>query len=257
MTETPRAKKLVANIAFTIAMALFLWVVYSESILEGLLRILFPNAVQYSYDRTTLFNLLLQHVALVVSSSVAASIVGIAMGLFVTSRTGHEFLPFARAISSLAQTFPPSAVLALIAPLIGFGFEPTFVALFIFSILPVINNTIAGIESIPQNLLEVSRGVGMTGTQVTFLSKLPLAARVIVTGIRSSVVINIGTATVGAVIGAGGLGVIIIAGLVRNNPVFVFSGALVTTIFALLSDSLLGRLERLFFSFRDNKRSKD
>jgi osmoprotectant transport system permease protein len=105
-------------------------------------------------------------------------------------------------------------------------------------------------EAIPADLTEASRGIGMTKLQVLVLSELPLAARVIAAGVRTSVVINIGTATVGAVVGAGGLGVIIIAGLVRDNTAFVFSGAITAALLALLVDWGLSQMESLFYAPR-------
>jgi osmoprotectant transport system permease protein len=142
------------------------------------------------------------------------------------------------------------AVLALAVPAFGFGFQPTVVALFIYSILPVLNNTISGMEGIPRELTDASRGIGMTKLQILFLSELPLAARVIAAGVRTSVIINIGTATVGAVVGAGGLGVIIIGGLVRDNVAFVFSGAMTAALFALIVDWVFSRAQSLFFAPR-------
>jgi osmoprotectant transport system permease protein len=93
----------------------------------------------------------------------------------------------------------------------------------------------------------------MTRLQVLFLSELPLAARLISAGVRTSVVINIGTATVGAVAGAGGLGVIIIAGLVRNNTAFVVTGAAAAALLALVADRLLARVEGLFYAPRSRE----
>ncbi|MFO8063647.1 MAG: ABC transporter permease, partial [Spirochaetia bacterium] len=139
---------------------------------------------------------------------------------------------------------------ALAVPALGFGFKPTVAALFIYSILPVLNNTISGMEGIPRHLTDASRGIGMTRLQILFLSEFPLAARVIAAGVRTSVIINVGTATVGAVIGAGGLGVVIIGGLVRDNVAFVFSGAMTAALLALIIDWLFSRLETLFFSPR-------
>ena len=245
------SRRLIRSILFLVVVAISAALVFYEPLMQAILKFLFPNAVQYVYERASLGELLLEHVVIVVISSLAATIVGVLLGIAVTRQSGREFLPLVRNISSLAQTFPPVAILALVAPIVGFGFKPAIIALFIFSILPVVNNTIAGMEAIPRELTEASRGIGMTNMQVLLLSELPLSARVIAAGVRTSIVINIGTATVGAVIGAGGLGVIIIAGLVRTNPAFTFSGAIVVALLALMVDWGMGRLESLFFSFRE------
>jgi osmoprotectant transport system permease protein len=222
----------------------------SQELRELVLGALFPRAESVLYTRITLLKMVQDHLVLVGVSSSLAMLVGVGIGIFVTRSAGRDFLHIARDLSSLAQTFPPVAVLALAVPAMGFGFEPTVVALFIYSILPVLNNTIAGMEAIPKQLTEASRGIGMTRLQVLLLSELPLAARVIAAGVRTSVVINIGTATVGAVVGAGGLGVIIIAGLVRDNIAYVFSGAVTAALLALLVDWIFGRIEALFYSPR-------
>ncbi|NBB90116.1 MAG: ABC transporter permease subunit [Spirochaetes bacterium] len=224
--------------------------VFSEAVQEVTLTSLFPGEPEHIYARSGLPQLLREHIVLVVVSSVAATLVGISLGVFVTRPPGRDFLSVVQDLSSLAQTFPPVAVLALAVPAVGFGFRPTVVALFIYSILPVLNNTISGMEGIPDELTDASRGIGMTKLQILFLSELPLAARVIAAGVRTSVIINIGTATVGAVVGAGGLGVIIIGGLVRDNVAFVFSGAMTAALFALIVDWVFSRVESLFFAPR-------
>ncbi len=147
-------------------------------------------------------------------------------------------------ISSLAQTIPPIAVLALAVPFIGFGFKPTVLALFLYSILPIIRNSIAGIESVPPTLIEAATGMGMTRAQVLIKIELPISLRVIMAGIRTSVVINVGTATVGAVVGAGGLGTPIISGLVRENPAFVLEGAIAAALLAFIMDQYLAKAEQ-------------
>lgn len=233
-----------------LVIALFAIFVGSQPVREIVLGLLFPRAESLLYTRISLLKMVTDHLVLVGVSSSFAMIVGVGAGIFVTRPVGRDFLHIARDLSSLAQTFPPVAVLALAVPAMGFGFEPTVVALIIYSILPVLNNTIAGMEAIPNQLTEASRGIGMTRLQVLFLSELPLAARVIAAGVRTSVVINIGTATVGAVVGAGGLGVIIIAGLVRDNIAYVFSGAITAALLALLIDWIFARIESLFYSPR-------
>jgi len=110
---------------------------------------------------------------------------------------------------------------------------------------PVVSSTIAGIEGVPAPVLEAARGMGMSPTQVLRRVEIPLAARVIMTGIRTSVTINIGTATVGAAIGTGGLGVPIIGGLAVQNLAYVVEGALAAALLAVLADAALGQVEQL------------
>ncbi len=232
------------------AAVVFLVLVYNPPLLERILKYLFPDAVTHTYTRIPLSVMLADHLKLVIVSSVAATATGISLGVAVTRPWGRQFLPLAQSTVSLMQTMPPVAVLAIVTPLLGFGTLPTIAALYAFSILPVLNNTISGILAVPPAMRDVAYGMGMSAPQVLVRVELPLAARVISAGIRVSTVVNIGTATVGAIIGAGGFGVIIIAGLVRNNPAFILSGAVATSLFALLTNWLLKQVENGFYRSR-------
>ncbi|HCG99158.1 MAG TPA: ABC transporter [Actinobacteria bacterium] len=211
---------------------------------EGLLRFLFPREKVFLYPQANLSQLVGEHLVLVLVSSALAIIVGLSIGIFVTRPAGKDFLRIANELSSLAQTFPPVAVLALAVPLLGFGFKPTITALFTYSVLPILRNTIAGLEGVPLNTIEAASGMGMSRLQILGRIELPLALKVILAGIRISVIVNIGTATIGAVVGAGGLGSPIISGLVRDNPAFVLEGALAAALLALLADFLIGKAEQ-------------
>jgi osmoprotectant transport system permease protein len=205
---------------------------------------LFPSEKELLYPRAGLPVLFGEHLLLVGVSSAGAALAGAALGIFVTRPSGRGFLGVASDLGSFAQTIPPVAVLALAVPFIGFGVKPALVALCLYSVLPVLRNTIAGLEAVPASVLEAAEGMGMTGWQVLRRVELPLAFRVIMAGVRTSVVINVGTATVGAIAGAGGLGTPIVAGLVRENPAFVLQGAVSAALLAFFLDQLLARAER-------------
>jgi osmoprotectant transport system permease protein len=128
----------------------------------------------------------------------------------------------------------------------GFGFLPTVVALFLYGLLPVVRNTIAGLHAVSGNIVDAAYGIGMSQFQALVRVEIPLAARVIMAGVRISVIINIGTAMIGAVIGAGGLGSPIIAGLVQDNVAYIIEGAVPAAILAVLADQLLAGIEELF-----------
>jgi len=211
---------------------------------ESFLRWFFPGEKQVLHPRGTLLELVAEHLWMVIVSSGLATIIGISIGVLVTRPMGRQYLPLVSSLSSLGQTFPPVAVLALAVPLLGFGFKPTVAALLLYGLLPILRNTIVGIENIPADVREAAYGMGMSSWQVLFRIELPLALKVIMSGIRISVVINIGTATVGATIGAGGLGSPIIAGLVAENPAFVIEGAIPAALLAFSADALLGNIEK-------------
>jgi osmoprotectant transport system permease protein len=160
-------------------------------------------------------------------------------------------LPIVTDITSFGQTFPPVAVLALAVPALGFGLKPTIVALFLYGLLPVVRNTIAGLRAVPPHLLDAAYGMGMGQWQALLRVELPLSMPVILAGVRISVIINIGTAMIGAVIGAGGLGSPIIAGLVRDNLAFIIEGALPAALLAILADQFLANIENSFAYISD------
>lgn len=217
---------------------------FSPSLLEWVLSSLFPSLTEVLYPRATVLQMAGEHLLLVGVSSIFAIAAGLLGGIMVTRKWGQDFLPMVQDLSSLVQTFPPVAVLALTVPLVGFGFTPAVIALVLYSILPVLNNTIAGLNSIPLEILDASRGMGMSQSQVLFKIELPIAAPVILGGIRTSVIINVGTATLGSIVGAGGLGAPIVSGLVRNNNAFVFQGAFATAVLALSLDKFFSYLEK-------------
>lgn len=228
---------------FAVFAALFFILVSNTGWWESALRSLFPEESQVLHPRADLLVLVGEHLELVVVSSLITVAVGIPVGIWVTRPAGRDFLPVVSDLTSFGQTFPPVAVLALAVPVMGFGFMPTVVALFLYGLLPVIRNTIAGLQSVPPALVDAARGMGMSQAQTLFRVELPLATRVILSGVRISVVINIGTAMIGAVIGAGGLGSPIIAGLVQDNLAFVLEGSVPAALLAVLADQLLGNIE--------------
>ncbi len=207
---------------------------------------IFPNEGRYIYQNASTTTLVWQQFAMVALSSSMAVLIGVSLGLFVTHRAGADFYDVVSSLSNLSQTFPPIAVFTLTVPILGFGFEPTVLALTLYGILPVLRNTIAGIESVSPTQIESARGMGMRPYQVLLRVELPLAASVILAGVRISVVVGVATATIGAVAGAGGLGAPIISGLINDDPPVTLHGAILATYMALLFDAFIGRFEKAF-----------
>ncbi|MBE0476572.1 MAG: ABC transporter permease [Coriobacteriia bacterium] len=211
---------------------------------EAFLGALYPDAPRLLYERTGLATLTAQHVALVATASVLVVLAGVPLGLWVTRPSGRDFKRVVEAAVDLGQTFPPVAVLVLAVPALdAFGFLPTVTALFVYGLFPVVSNTIAGIESVPGDTVDAARGIGMGPWQVLARVELPLAVRVILAGVRTSTIVAVGTATLGATVGAGGLGVPIIAGLVQRNLAYITEGALAAALLALLIDAALETVE--------------
>jgi len=233
-------------ILLAIFISAFVLLIANMSWWENVLRFLFPSESHVIHPRASLLVLVGEHLELVLISSSITILVGIPLGIWVTRPSGKNFLPIITDITSFGQTFPPVAVLALAVPVFGFGLLPTVIALFLYGLLPVVRNTIAGLRAVPADILEAAYGIGMTRFQALVRVEIPLAARVIMAGVRISVIINIGTAMIGAVIGAGGLGSPIIAGLVQDNVAYIIEGAVPAAMLAVIADQLLASTEELF-----------
>jgi osmoprotectant transport system permease protein len=180
----------------------------------------------------------------VLLAAAASTLVAVALGILVTRARGRQFLPLSRTLVNIGQTFPPVAVLAVAVPLVGFGEAPTLIALFAYGLLPIFENTIAGLQSCPAAVIEAADGMGMSGRERLFAVELPLAMPLILEGVRLSLVINVGTATIGSTVAAKGLGEVIIAGLLSDNTAFILQGGLVTALMAILLYDAMAALER-------------
>ncbi len=223
---------------------LFATLLLKMDMLRPVFRWAFPRAKPYIYDRASFLELFLAHLGLVATASLGAAAAGVALAIFVTRPVGGQFRPIVDTLAAIGQTFPPVAVLAIAVPLIGFGARPTVIALFIYGLLPIIENAVAGLEGVPQDVREAADGMGLSGPQRLFAVELPLAAPVILAGIRVSVTIAIGTATIGSTVGALSLGTPIFDGLVADKLPFVIEGAVLVALFAILTDMLFARLDR-------------
>lgn len=243
MSVATRLRPLVAP---TIALAIYLALASYPPVWEAALGAMFPGEARVLYQQSDMLTLIGQHMAMVGVSSVLSAVIGIALGVFVTRPAGADFFDVTADIANLGQTFPPIAVLTLAVPLLGFGFRPTVFALTLYGVLPVLQNTIAGIRSVPVTITDSARGMGMTPSQVLLRAELPVASPVIFAGIRVSVVINVATATIGAAIGAGGLGAPIISGLVNYDPAVTLQGGILAAALALILDAYLGAAQRGF-----------
>jgi osmoprotectant transport system permease protein len=197
------------------------------------------------YLQANLINLTISHLLIVFAATLAATIIAVGLAILVTRPFGAEFLPLSRSLANIGQTFPPVAVLALAVPVLGFGVAPTLVALFLYGLLPIFENALTGLTTLPPAVTDAARGVGMTDLQRLVKVELPLALPVILAGIRLSVVISLATATIGSTVAAPTLGEVIIAGLLTNNTAFVLQGGLIVGVLAVLIYDGLSALERV------------
>ncbi|MCB0419967.1 MAG: ABC transporter permease subunit [Bdellovibrionales bacterium] len=167
---------------------------------------------------------------------------GIAMTRFpVLGRIGFP-------VVNTIQTIPSLALLGFLIPVLGIGFAPAILALFLYSLLPLVRNTYTGILNVDPLFIEVSKGVGLTPLQILWKVEIPLALPVILAGLRTAAVIVIGTATLAALIGAGGFGDPIFRGVATVNSHLILLGAIPAALFAIVVDQLIGFAERYFVS---------
>ncbi|MBT4790136.1 MAG: ABC transporter permease subunit, partial [Halobacteriovoraceae bacterium] len=185
--------------------------------------------------------ILIEHLVLSLGALFFALIVSIPLGIFLTR---HQSLAkYVFPIINTIQTIPSLALLGFLIPLMGIGTAPAIVALFLYSLLPLVRNTYTGILSIDQNYIEASKGVGLTNFQILYKVEIPLALPIIITGIRTAAVIVIGTATLAALIGAGGFGDPIFRGISTVNSQLILLGAIPAALLAIIIDKLIGLSE--------------
>jgi osmoprotectant transport system permease protein len=205
----------------------------------------------------------LQHMEISLLALVLAVAIALPVGMAIGHTRRGEFL--AVSIANLGRAIPSFAIISLVflamlqlAPKLSFGVIPTVIALFLLAIPPILTNTYVGIQNVDPDTVEAARGMGLTERDVLLRLEMPLAAPLIVTGLRTAAVQVVATATLAAVIGGGGLGRYIVDGLAVNDDTQVLAGAVLVAILAILTELIFAGLERLstprFASRREGRR---
>jgi osmoprotectant transport system permease protein len=204
-------------------------------------------------NRLEIAGLTVEHLWIVGIATLLAVAIGIPLGILITRRAALRRPIIAAA--NIIQTIPSLALFGFLlpAPWIGERAERlAILALMLYALLPLIRNTYAGISGVDRAVVEAARGMGLTDSQLLFKVELPLAASVILAGVRVALVISIGLATIAAAIGAGGLGELIFRGLAMVNNAVILAGAIPAALMALIADVLLGWLEKRLAPQRAN-----
>ena len=189
-----------------------------------------------------MLGLIWQHLYLVGLSTGAATIIGVPLGMLLTRRPAWRGSVLG--LANIFQTVPSLALFGILIPILGIGFWTAVTALVVYALLPIVRNTYTGIAGVDPAVREAGRGMGMTDGELLRLVELPLAASVILAGIRVATVVSVGVATIGAAIGAGGLGVYIFRGVAVVDDTLILAGAIPAALMALAADGALGLLER-------------
>jgi len=192
---------------------------------------------------------LLEHLRLTLLSTVLVILIAIPLGIVMTRPFTRSFRGVLLTLANIGQAVPTIGILALLAlgvlsfVNVDIGVVAAVIGLVAYAVLPVLRNTIVGLQQVDENILEAGRGMGISKFGVLRRIELPLAVPIILAGVRTALVINVGTATLAAYINAGGLGRIIIAGLSTNRLTIQLTGAILTAVLALLIDYLAGIAE--------------
>ncbi|MDN4620080.1 ABC transporter permease/substrate-binding protein [Paenibacillus sp. PsM32] len=192
-----------------------------------------------------LLQALTQHILISFVALLCALIIAIPLGIYIARHL--KISEGILGIAAVLQTIPSLALLGLLIPLLGIGIVPAIVAIVIYALLPILRNTYTGIRKVDPSLLEAADAMGMTPTKRLFKVELPLAMPVIMAGIRTAMVLIIGTTTLAALIGAGGLGDIILLGIDRNDTALLILGAVPAALLAIIFDVLLRVIEKRSF----------
>ncbi|PIC56693.1 glycine/betaine ABC transporter [Sporosarcina sp. P12(2017)] len=182
------------------------------------------------------------HIQLVFFSMILAVVIAVSLGILITRvpklKTG------VLGAAGIMQTIPSLAVLGFMIPIFGIGVKTAIAALFLYSLLPIMRNTYTGIKDVDPATIEAAKGMGMTSMQILFKVELPLAIPIIMAGIRTAAVINVGNATLAAFIGAGGLGDFIFLGITRGIDGLILLGAIPAAILAIALETFFSAVER-------------
>ncbi|MDO4262726.1 MAG: ABC transporter permease [Deinococcus sp.] len=224
--------------------AAFFWLVAAQGLWARALHRLFPGVSAPVYGRNTLWELTWQHLGLTGVTMALVVLIGVGLGVWATRPQGRAFLPLVNNLTTVGQTFPPVAVLFLALPLVGFGSVGAVAALTLYALLPVARSTVLGLQGVQAPVLDAARGLGLSASQQLWRLEVPVALPAMLAGIRTALVLTIATATLAPMVGTGGLGVPIIAGLGADNLALILQGAIPVALLALLGDLSMRTLER-------------
>jgi len=217
-----------------VLLGLTIWITSLEWIKEGVYK---------PFTWGDILNCTIAHLQMVLIAEGIAIVIGVPLGILVTRPGFKRLATPVIGGANVGQSVPSLAVIAIMAPLLGFGLQSAIVALFIYGLLPVLRNSYAGINNIDPAIVEAARGMGMTRGQIARKVELPLALPVLMTGIRVSTVITVGTAELAVLVGGKGLGTITLTGVLTLQPLTILQGAAPTAAMAITLGFILERLE--------------
>jgi osmoprotectant transport system permease protein len=190
-----------------------------------------------------ILSLVWEHFYISLLAVVAGFILSVPLGILLTRM--EKISQYVIGFVNILQTIPSLALLGFMIPFLGIGAFPAVVALFLYSLLPMLRNTYTGIREVEPSLIDAARGMGMTSVQILFQVEIPLAISIIMGGFRTATIYTISWATLAAVVGGGGLGYLVFTGINNSNDSMLMTGALATAMLAAIADLLTRKFQRL------------
>lgn len=186
----------------------------------------------------------LQFLQIAATASILSIVFGILIGVLIMTKIGYQYKLIIEKLAMIAQSIPAMAILMFGVAAFGIGLKAAVFALLMQSLLPTVFSTISGLENVPKSYLDVGKGLGMTPLQILFKVQMPLALPVILSGVRTAVIICISSATLAFSTGAGGLGLLIQNGASTYNSVYIFEGTVPIALIAITADQILREFEK-------------
>lgn len=202
-------------------------------------------AAQHDLVPGFVLQLIIQHLELSFMSTIVVVTIAVPAGILLTRPRFHSWTSPALAIANIGQAIPSFGLIVLLGAAIAFGFWPAMFALVAYALLPVLRNTMVGLERVDPALREAGRGIGLTTRGVLWRIELPLAIPVMLAGIRTALILNVGSATIAAATNAGGLGVLIYDGIAALSTPLLIAGAVMTALLALILDWIAELVEQM------------
>ncbi|SDQ90302.1 ABC transporter permease [Virgibacillus salinus] len=199
----------------------------------------------WSEDYSSILDYMYEHILISFTVIILAVAISVPLAIYMTKMKSNKIKGLIFNIANVFQTIPTIAMLAIMIPLMGIGFRPAVVALLLYSLLPLLRNTYSGMESVSSEIVEAAKGMGFSTFQRLFKVELPVAFPYVMSGIRVTAVYIISWTTLAALIGAGGLGDLVLAGIGYNDQYMIFTGTILAIVIAVSLDLVLGRIEKI------------
>lgn len=199
----------------------------------------------WSEDYSSILDYMYEHILISFTVIILAVAISVPLAIYMTKMESNKIKGLIFNIANVFQTIPTIAMLAIMIPLMGIGFTPAVVALLLYSLLPLLRNTYSGMESVSSEIVEAAKGMGFSTFQRLFKVELPVAFPYVMSGIRVTAVYIISWTTLAALIGAGGLGDLVLAGIGYNDQNMIFTGTILAIVIAVSLDLVLGRIEKI------------